>query len=308
MNFLTPLFGQVSKSLIRFIGCKHDGEPSFLALMLTRGVGSLTITRVALEWVTRFPNRKKCMLRSLTALPVFNEVKSVDAVLNEVNRYSQHVLVVDDGSSDGTLALLQKRSDVYLEVHEQNRGYGAALDTAFKFAAKNDFDIVVTIDCDGQHEPQRIPHFVEVCSNDDIDIVSGSRYLKKYEHDSEPPAQRRLINQVITGEINEQLCLNLTDAFCGFKAYRVSALRKLELTEPGYAMPLELWVQAAAADLTIVEIPVPLIYLDEKRSFGGVLDNGETRLKYYREVLAQSIARVSGDLVSRRTSNCGQEA
>lgn len=253
-------------------------------------------------------SKKAFMLRSLTALPVFNEVDSVDAVLNEVRRHSQHVLVVDDGSTDGTLELLQQRSDIYLEVHARNQGYGAALDTAFQYAAQHEFDVVVTIDCDGQHEPQRIPRFVEVCSNDDIDIVSGSRYLKKYDYDNEPPAQRRLINQVITGEINEQLCLHLTDAFCGFKAYRVEALKKLELTEPGYAMPLELWVQAAAADLTIVEIPVPLIYLDEKRSFGGVLDDGETRLKYYREVLAASIARVDGDLVSRRTSNCGQGA
>ena len=73
-------------------------------------------------------------------------------------------------------------------------------------------------------------------------------------------------------------------------------------------MPLELWVQAAAADLNIVETPVPLIYLDEKRSFGGVLDNGETRLKYYREVLADSIARVEGNLISRRAARCGQGA
>ena len=248
------------------------------------------------------------MLRSLTALPVFNEANSVDAVLDEVVHHSEHVLVVDDGSTDGTLELVQRRDDILLQEHPQNRGYGAALATAFEFAANNGFDVVVTIDCDGQHEPQRIPRFVEVCLNDDVDIVSGSRYLKRYDQDSEPPAQRRLINQVITGELNERLCLNLTDAFCGFKAYRVSALSQLELTEPGYAMPLELWVQAAAADLTVVEIPVPLIYLDEKRSFGGVLDNGETRLKYYREVVADSIERVGADLIQRRVQRCGQGA
>jgi len=248
------------------------------------------------------------MSRSLTALPVYNEVNSVDAVLNEVANYSEHVLVVDDGSTDGTSEILGRRDDILVELHPVNRGYGAALATAFQYALQNNYDTLVTIDCDGQHEPQRIPHFVDVCSNKDVDIVSGSRYLKKYDHDSSPPAQRRLINQVITGEINEQLCLNLTDAFCGFKAYRVPALRDLVLTEPGYAMPLELWVQAAACDLTIVEIPVPLIYLDEKRSFGGVLDDGETRLKYYREVLAESIGRVEGDLVSRRAERCGQGA
>lgn len=244
------------------------------------------------------------MTRSLTALPVFNEVQSVHQVLDEVVRFSEDVLVVDDGSTDGTLDLLKERKDILLEVHPQNKGYGAALATAFRYATKNDYDVIVTIDCDGQHEPQRIPKFVEAVEGD-VDIVSGSRYLKQYESDSVPPEQRRMINQIITSEINQQLCFQLTDAFCGFKAYRVESLQRMELTEPGYAMPLELWVQAAAADLKIVELPVPLIYLDEKRSFGGVLDDGDTRLKYYREVLAKSIANVSGDLVSRRTANCG---
>ena len=65
----------------------------------------------------------------------------------------------------------------------------------------------------------------------------------------------------------------------------MSALAKIAVAEPGYAMPLELWVQAARLGLRIVEMPVPLIYLDEKRSFGGALDNAETRLAAYRRVL-----------------------
>ena len=69
--------------------------------------------------------------------------------------------------------------------------------------------------------------------------------------------------------------LNLTDAFCGFKAYRTSALAQFEITDDGYAMPLQVWVQAAAHGLTVVEVPVPLIYLDESRAFGGSLDDAE---------------------------------
>lgn len=248
------------------------------------------------------------MLRSLTALPVFNEANSVDTVLDEVKRHSEDVLVVDDGSTDGTLDLLRAREDIYLVVHPENCGYGAALKTAFQYAQEQGYDVLVTIDCDGQHEPQRIPLFVEACSNGNVDCVSGSRYLQEFEQDSQPPEQRRAINKRITAEINEQLCLDLTDAFCGFKAYRVDALPKLALTEPGYAMPLELWVQAAAACLKIVELPVPLIYLDEKRSFGGLLDNGDTRLKYYREVIAKAVEKSGVDFVARRASGCGQGA
>ena len=71
------------------------------------------------------------MIRSLTALPVFNEVNTVNAVLDEVKRYSDHILVVDDGSDDGTLDILKQRDDIYLTLHDGNRGYGAALATAF---------------------------------------------------------------------------------------------------------------------------------------------------------------------------------
>jgi glycosyltransferase involved in cell wall biosynthesis len=227
--------------------------------------------------------------RWLTALPVYNEAAHVNGVLDEVRRYCRQVLVVDDGSTDGTSDLLRQRTDVQVVSHPKNRGYGAALLTAFAYAQEHGYEKLVLIDCDGQHEPQRIPLFFEALKPG-IDIVSGSRYLQQFEGDSRPPEQRRKINEQVTAEINRRLGLQLTDAFCGFKCYRVSSLSKLHISESGYAMPLEVWVQAAAAGLKVVELPVPLIYLDEKRSFGGVLDDAQTRLEYYHLTLDRAIA------------------
>jgi glycosyltransferase involved in cell wall biosynthesis len=230
--------------------------------------------------------------RRLVALPVYNEASHVNRVLDEVHRHSgAEVLVVDDGSSDGTSDLLGRRPDVRVVRHDQNRGYGAALLTAFQYAQDHHFDRLVTIDCDGQHEPCRIPLFFDACSGD-VDIVSGSRYLTQFAGDTPPPPERRRINEQVTAELNRRLGLNLTDAFCGFKCYRVESLRKINISEAGYAMPLEVWVQAAAAKLKIIELPVPLIYLDEKRSFGGVLDDGQTRLEYYHLTLDRAIAQI----------------
>jgi dolichol-phosphate mannosyltransferase len=235
-------------------------------------------------------------LRYLTALPVYNEVSHVTAVLDEVIRNAQDVLVVDDGSTDGTRELLAQRSDVTVVTHAQNRGYGAALMTAFEYAIAGGYDVLVTIDCDGQHEPQRISQLAAACV--DADIISGSRYLELDGTASQAPVDRRRINLQITDELNCRLGLKITDAFCGFKAYRVEALKKLRLTETGYAMPLELWVQAACQGLRIIELPVPLIYLDEKRSFGGALDDSATRLAYYHSVvdraLKASVASATG--------------
>lgn len=228
--------------------------------------------------------------RVLTALPVFNERRHVDGVLDQVRRYSSDILVVDDGSSDGTAEVLARRRDVQVVRHPRNRGYGAALVTAFDYAQREGYDLLVTIDCDGQHEPKRIGVLVEAAEG--WDIASGSRYLSRFKGDTPPPGDRRRINQLITAELNRLLGLNLTDAFCGFKAYRVEALENLQITEQGYAMPLELWVQAAHHNLRVREVPVPLIYLDEERSFGGALDDARVRLAHYREVLERSLAAV----------------
>ncbi|MHB8901691.1 MAG: glycosyltransferase family 2 protein [Thermoguttaceae bacterium] len=223
----------------------------------------------------------------LTALPVYNERRHVGRVLDETLRYSRDVLVVDDGSSDGTGQLLAQRHDIRVVTHQENLGYGAALISAFDYAMRENFDVLVTIDCDGQHEPERIPQLVEACR--DADVVSGSRYLQSFEGDSRPPEERRYVNRIITEEVNRRLGLELTDAFCGFKAYRVEALRRVRVSDPGYAMPLEFWAEAVAKGLRIVEVAVPLIYLDEERSFGGSLDDMRQRLGVYREVLDRSI-------------------
>ena len=226
--------------------------------------------------------------RALTALPVYNEVDHVTRVLDEAVRYSDQVLAVDDGSTDGTSDLLAERDDIVRIVHTENRGYGASLKSAFDYAVDHRYEVLVTIDCDGQHQPRLIPQFVEACR--EADVVSGSRYLRAFPGDNSPPAERRSVNRLITDHINRLLGLDLTDAFCGFKAYRVGALEQIEVTDTGYAMPLEFWVKAAKLGLRIIELPVPLIYLDESRSFGGSMDDVNTRLAVYKQVLDRSLA------------------
>ncbi len=235
--------------------------------------------------------------RYLTALPVYNEARHVAGVLDEVLRFTPDVLVVDDGSSDGTSEVLSARSDIRVVRHPINRGYGAALATAFAETLAGPWDGLVTIDCDGQHQPRLIPEFVRTASDpaQPVDIISGSRYLEPPPSGAAVPAYRRQINQEVTAELNRRLGFALTDAFCGFKAYTRHALQCLRVREPGYAMPLEVWVQAAAAGLRVAELPVPLIYLDETRSFGGALDDAATRLDYYRSVLDQAEAAVAAN-------------
>ena len=221
------------------------------------------------------------------ALPVYNEGQHVLSVLREVEKYSPEILVVDDGSQDETAELLAQFPRIHVCRHAHNQGYGAALRTAFQYSLQQGFEVLVTIDCDGQHQPAMIPGFVSYAQH--VDIVSGSRYLTPSVQEQSAPEQRRRINSEITDILNRELQLKLTDAFCGFKAYRKEALDGFNITEQGYGMPLQLWIQAARAHLEIQEVPVPLIYLDASRSFGGALDSATDRLNYYKQVIQKEL-------------------
>jgi dolichol-phosphate mannosyltransferase len=241
-------------------------------------------------------------MRFLTAVPVYNEERHVEAVLAEVRRFSPRILVVNDGSTDRTAELLARQPGLEVVTHPANRGYGAALLSAFDYAQAQDVDVLVTMDCDGQHEPGRIPVLLEAIH--DADLVSGSRYLRDFRQDDAAPEDRRRINRQITQEINQRFGLHLTDAFCGFKAYRKEALARLRITETGWGMPLQLWVQAACSGLRVKEVGVPRLYLDPNRAFGGVLDDEERRLAYYRGVIDAADAECAARKAAAAPPTC----
>ena len=228
---------------------------------------------------------------SAVVLPVYNEAGSVSTVLDAVRRFfGGPIIVVDDGSTDETARVLAAREDVDVLTLRENCGYGCALQAGFARAHELGARHLVTMDCDGQHEPAHIPQFL-VALAEGGDVISGSRYLPGSRAVGAPPAQRREINERVTAEINAVTGWGITDAFCGFKAYRVAALRLLELSEPGYAMPLELWAKAFLAGLHVREIPVERIYFDHDRSFGADLDDPEKRFGYYLRVWRQALGQ-----------------
>ena len=239
----------------------------------------------------------------LVAIPVFNEEAHLADVLHEVRRYADEILVVDDGSTDRTARILDGEPGLFRIRHLENRGYGQSLIDAFAFAVRHGYDWLITMDCDRQHEPVSIPAFVEAARQGTMDIISGSRYLRPEPGDSRPPPARREINRFITDLLNDTLKLNITDAFCGFKAHRVQSLKRLNITVPGYAMPLQFWVQVARQGLRVGEIPVKLIYHDPERCFGGLLDDPHVRLVHYLEVFARELAGSPATTVGRRQSD-----
>ncbi|MEO1237328.1 MAG: glycosyltransferase family 2 protein [Planctomycetota bacterium] len=229
--------------------------------------------------------------RVLVAVPVYNEQQYIANVVAKIAEYaSDDVLVIDDGSTDYSPILLAMQP-VDVIRHKTNLGYGRAIRDAFRWAQTYGYDWLITMDCDEQHEPESLPAFDYAILEDDADVISGSRYLVDCPECQKPPADRRRINETVSGWVNDRLGLGITDAFCGYKAYRVSALEDLDLTVDGYAIPLQFWVQHAAAGHRVKELPIKLIYNDPNRTFGGPLDDADRRLAHYREVFEHELSQ-----------------
>jgi glycosyltransferase involved in cell wall biosynthesis len=230
-------------------------------------------------------------MRTLVLLPLYNEAPTVGRVLQQVARHAPRcdVLVVDDGSTDGSAAALRAFAALTVLTHPQNEGYGQSLIDGFAYALAHGYGAVVTLDCDEQHEPRQIPQFLHALR--EADIASGSRYLDPAAGGDPAPPDRRQLNEEITARVRAITGYPITDAFCGFKAYRASALAAFHLDEPSYGMPLQVWVQAAAHRLRVVELPTARIYKNPDRQFWGGLDDAAVRRHYYLEVLDREVAR-----------------
>lgn len=235
-------------------------------------------------------------VHDLVLIPVYNERATVRQVIEATLGLTRaDVLVVDDGSTDGSTEIVSGMLGPRVQMlrHATNLGYGRALRAGFQAALERGCCYLVTLDADSQHEPAWIPRFLQRIRAQGVDVLSGSRYLEPPVEPAAIPPERLAINREVTRWVNERTGFGITDAFCGFKAYRVDALRELQLTEDGYAFPLEFWVEAWRKGLTVLEEPVPPVYSQAfERRFPGPLDDPRRRLAYYREVWERSLRRV----------------
>ncbi|MBL8018472.1 MAG: glycosyltransferase family 2 protein [Leptospirales bacterium] len=223
----------------------------------------------------------------LLAIPVFNEKKTIQSLLEQtVARLPQaikQILCIDDGSTDGSGALLDQIAKTLQQVrviHQvENGGYGKSIRTGLEIARAENFSHLITMDCDLQHRPEDLIRFVSEPA--DIDVVSGSRYMPESTASGHAPLDRMEINARITQSLNRRYGWNLTDAFCGFKRFRMVNIEPAQLVDAGYAFPMEFWAYARMKPLTIKEIPVSRIYTTDDRSFGEDLDRKRRRYRYY---------------------------
>ena len=198
----------------------------------------------------------------VACIPAYNEEKNIARVLVKTSNYVDAILVCDDGSTDMT-GIIAERLGATLIRHKRNMGYGAAICTLWNEAKKLNPDILVMLDADGQHNPDEIPKLIKPIEEGKADLVIGSRFLGTSEG---IPRYREFGIKMITKFVNKASGYNLSDQESGFRAYNRKAIEKIQPTEHGMGVIMEMIVKAAENNLRVVEVPVSLTYKDVRKS------------------------------------------
>ena len=217
-------------------------------------------------------NVDKNQPRILVCIPAYNEAETVGDVIEKARKYASEVIVYDDGSIDNTYEEAKGAGAAVIRS-PINKGYGTAIKSLFQAAREKNADVMVTLDSDGQHNPDSIPSLVEPILTGEFDIVIGSRYLTNQDKEK-VPKYRSLGIRTITKLTQSASYSNITDSQSGFRAYSKNALSKINLFEEGMAVSIEILLRAKEKNLVIKEVPIRIRYDLEHTSTHNPISHG----------------------------------
>lgn len=213
-------------------------------------------------------------------VPCYNEADTIANAIKELqtlrDRFEVEIIVVDDGSTDGSSERLGEFSGIKLERHEKNRGKGAAIATGAKNATG---EVIIIQDADLEYDPKEIPDLVSPILAGKYDIVYGSRFKGKIEGMTLSHYFGNKILSFFTGLLYG---VEVTDMMTGHKAFRTAVFRQLNLKSPGFEFEVDVTVQVLLKGYSIHEIPITY----SKRKFGeakiGWADGVKSLLRLFK--------------------------
>lgn len=198
-------------------------------------------------------------LRYCAIVPAFREEKRIAEVVRRVRVHCPDVVVIDDGSGDGTAAVAEQAGAVVLR-HAVNQGKGAALNTGFRYAREQKYEVLITLDADGQHDPDEIPKFVEAYQRTGIPVLIGSRMTEIVTM----PWLRRLTNRFMSGLLSRMMGQYVPDTQCGYRLYRCDILPLVSAGSQRFAAESEILLRLAQRGVRMDSVRIRTIYGDEK--------------------------------------------
>jgi len=193
-------------------------------------------------------------MKRIAVIPAYNEAGRIERVIPGVRKYVDTVIVIDDGSSDATRESARE-ADVYIR-HPVNMGKGLALQTGIEAALQRSADIIVTIDADGQHNPQEIPLLLAALEKG-YDLVVGARQLNR-----NMPVVFRIGNSLLYAAFRQLFQVDIPDTQSGFRAFRAAIYPHIKWSATGYAAETEMLANAGRRHIKCTHVPIQTIYAD----------------------------------------------
>ena len=207
---------------------------------------------------------KACIL-----IPAFNAQETLGSVLRKMEPLNLDTLVINDGSSDETKRVVLENGVGLLE-HPSNLGKGAALRTGFQYILQRDYQVVVTLDADGQHDPSEIPSLLKIFQKVQPDILIASRAAEFWKM----TFLRRFWNRLGVKAVARLCHSDITDSQSGFRLIRTDVLKEIDLFTSRFETELELLIKACKKGFSVLSVPINAQKVDGTASshFRPVLD------------------------------------
>jgi glycosyltransferase involved in cell wall biosynthesis len=208
----------------------------------------------------------------VVCIPAYNEANNISDIVHRARNYSNEVIVCNDGSTDNTAKLAQEEGAIVVN-HDKNDGYGKCIRTLFRTALERNADIIITMDSDGQHNPDQIPGIIEPILKGGCDIVIGSRFINENDK-KKVPLYRSIGIRTITKFTNQASYKNITDAQSGFRGYARHTIEQINLVEDGMRISTEILLRAVQKKFTVKEVHITNNYDVENSSTHNFLSHG----------------------------------
>ncbi len=188
-------------------------------------------------------------------IPAYNEDNSIAEVVTKSLPHVDRVIVCDDGSTDNTAKVAREAGATV--ITQTNQGYGAAISSLFDYARKENAQIMVTLDGDGQHNPNQIPLLIDAILTHNVDVAIGSRFL---DNTTKTSGYRKTGIKIITSASNYGTNFKVSDSQSGFRAYSKDEIDAIHPKEQGMAVSTEILLKISNKGLSVAEVPITISY------------------------------------------------